>query len=92
MNKKNLNFCGGKCSILYLLYIVIGIGRYEKYHIGILSVSAHIHLDRGNACKAKTRVSAAIKTKVTIFISKNYLCISKIFKDIIKVTCSELLK
>ena len=35
-----LHFCGGKCSILYLLYIGIVIGRYEKYHIGILSVSA----------------------------------------------------
>ena len=46
MNKKKLHFCGGKCHILYLLYIgiiigiIIGIGRYEKYHIGILSVSA----------------------------------------------------
>ena len=34
-----------KCHTLYLLYIGIGIigiviGRYEKFHIGILSVSA----------------------------------------------------
>ena len=31
-----------KCHTLYLLYIGIGIviGRYEKIHIGILSVSA----------------------------------------------------
>ena len=37
-----LHFCGEKCHIIYLLYIgiIIGIGRYEKYHIGILSVSA----------------------------------------------------
>ena len=32
-----------KCHTLYLLFIgigIIGIGRYEKCHIGILSVSA----------------------------------------------------
>ena len=31
-----------KCHTLYLLYIGIGIviGRYEKFHIGILSVLA----------------------------------------------------
>ena len=32
-----------KYHTLYLLYIgisIIGIGRYEKFHIGILSVSA----------------------------------------------------
>ena len=29
-----------KCHTLYLLYIGIVIGRYEKFHIGILSVSA----------------------------------------------------
>ena len=28
-----------KCHTLYLLYIGIVIGRYEKFHIGILSVS-----------------------------------------------------
>ena len=35
-----LHFCGEKCHVIYLLYIGIVIGRYEKYHIGILSVSA----------------------------------------------------
>ena len=37
-----LHFCG-KNLLLYLLYIgfgIIGIGRYEKCHIGNLSVSA----------------------------------------------------
>ena len=52
----------------------------------------HLLLDRGIAYKGQTRISAAIKTKITIFIFKNYLYISKIFKEIIKVTCSELLK
>ena len=37
-----LHICEKKYHLLYLWYIgiVIGIGRYEKYYIGILSVSA----------------------------------------------------
>ena len=44
-SKKNSSFARKIPSPPYLLYIgiVIGIGRYEKYHIGILSVS-YTHL------------------------------------------------
>ena len=38
------NIFSKRCHTLYLLYIGIVIGRYEKFHIGILSVSANKNL------------------------------------------------
>ena len=56
------------CHTLYLLYIGIGIigiiiGRYEKFHIGILSVSA----DKEKGIIGPVSVSADMKKSLSVY-------------------------
>ena len=57
-----------KCHTLYLLYIGIGIigiviGRYEKIHIGILSVSAN----KEKGIIGPVSISADMKKSLSVY-------------------------